>query len=230
MLSWILNFIGLAIYGAFEGIVILSTDFLSKLFLYFANWPSIYLLKISPYILLYPLNPLRIIFNSIGWGVIGFIVGFTISIIKLKKQDYFLKQEKKLSTMNKIQKVFFYIAFTLWILSVLWMTILGFIVSMMPYIETRSHPNEPYTPGIFEEFFDKFSSLITYVITPSMITTAFIIAVVIIILNIKLKFLNLWKLIILWCIIASFLIPALFINYAELLELCKDVILQLNAM
>ena len=210
ILSWILHFIGLAIYGSFEGTVILSTNSLSKLLLYLANWPSTYLLKISPYILVYTFNPLRIILNSIGWGVIGFIVGFTISLTKLKKQDYFLKQEKKLFTMNRIQKVFYYISLTLWSLSILWMTILGFIVSMLPYIEMRFQPNEPYIPSLFEEFFDKFSSLVTFIITPSMIITAFFIAVVIIILNIKLKFLNLWKIIISWCIIISFLIPTIF--------------------
>ena len=91
---------GFLFSGIFVGMFFLSAlpggANLSKILIYIANWPSL-LFKIYPFIITPRgkvvwdvgrglIHPLVILFNAIGWGLIGFIVGLIISVIKGRKR------------------------------------------------------------------------------------------------------------------------------------------------
>jgi hypothetical protein len=95
ILSWILLFMSLflaaTLYQGSAGEILQPTDILFII----ANWPS-FLLKIYPtYITSYGkvaidlergiFNSSVIIYNSIGWALIGFVVGLIVWITKRKK-------------------------------------------------------------------------------------------------------------------------------------------------
>ena len=82
-------------------------NFINGLFI-FANWPS-FLLKIYPYVIDLDgevvwdignglINPIVIIVNAIGWGLIGFVVGLIISAVKGRKQRRILTNKNEMNS------------------------------------------------------------------------------------------------------------------------------------
>jgi hypothetical protein len=100
ILTFIAVFFALLIEQALAG----GGPYVSEILMYIANWPSL-VLKIYPTITtmhgtkVYSLehgllDPLAIIVNAIGWGLVGFIIGLIISVIKgRKKEKHEVKKE-----------------------------------------------------------------------------------------------------------------------------------------
>jgi hypothetical protein len=94
VLPWGLNFIAFVIGMFIEGAFALY-PYISGTILYIANWPS-FLMGIFPTTTSVDgkvvieagegiFDPSVILYNSIGWAIVGLIVGIIISVIKFKK-------------------------------------------------------------------------------------------------------------------------------------------------
>lgn len=123
-LLWLMKFWGLTLSGMFQK----PTSREVTLF-YIANWPSLIfdLYPVSAIDGRYNIeagffNPLVMTVNAIGWGIIGFIVGF---IISLKKPDMTIslsKLKREIFSDNRDIRI----TVSLWIYSLLVVTLLGF--------------------------------------------------------------------------------------------------------
>jgi hypothetical protein len=96
VLPWILNFIAVVIGLFIDEAFWTKEPFLSEITIYIANWPS-FLMKIYPTITTTDgsividfgkgiFDHSVILYNSIGWAIVGLIVGIIISVTKFKKQ------------------------------------------------------------------------------------------------------------------------------------------------
>ncbi|MBN1693767.1 hypothetical protein JW879_00015 [candidate division WOR-3 bacterium] len=176
---------------------------------YIANWPSLIfdLYPVSEIDGRYNIeagffNPLVMTVNAVGWGIIGFIVGFIISLKRPDTTNSLSKLRREIFSDNRDIRITVYI----WIYSLLVVTLLGFnhlTFQMMPAI---------CIVFFIIQFFMSLSTLLFPIIVPLLIMESTIHLV----RDKKRKdYLNLSQRVVLWCVLTStiFLTIAFLIFY-----------------
>jgi len=191
-LLWLMKFWGLTLSEMLE-----NPKSREVTFFYIANWPSLIFD-------LYPVfeidgrynieagffNPLVMTVNAIGWGIIGFIVGFIISLKKPDMTISLTKLKGEIFSDNRDIRI----TVSLWIYSLLVITLLGFnqlTFQIMPAI---------FMVFFIIQFFLLISTLLFPIIAPLLIMES---TIHLVRDKKRVDYLNLSQRVVLWCVLTS---------------------------